>query len=159
MPTKLSYFDLSRQLADCALQLEPNWEKKEIDFQADLLDHCPILADEDMLAIVWNNLLNNAIKFTPEKGKVSLIQKKQDQGVLISVVDSGIGMESSVIDHVFEQFYQGETSHSNSGNGLGLAMAKKIISLSNGTISVQSKVNLGTTFSVWLPTDQKNDPD
>ena len=148
MPTKLSYFDLSRQLADCALQLEPNWEKKEIDFQADLLDHCPILADEDMLAIVWNNLLNNAIKFTPEKGKVSLIQKKQDQGVLISVVDSGIGMESSVIDHVFEQFYQGETSHSNSGNGLGLAMAKKIISLSNGTISVQSKVNLGTTFSV-----------
>ncbi|WP_439426213.1 ATP-binding protein [Oenococcus alcoholitolerans] len=156
IPVKLTYFDLSRQLAEAALSVEKNWEDKQIDFQAELMDDCVILADEQMLSIVWNNLLANAIKFTPAKGQIFLKQFRQDQGVLVVVADSGIGMSNTQIGHIFEQFYQGDHSHSGSGNGLGLAMVKKIVDLADGTISVKSKKGEGSSFSVWLPLKKEN---
>ncbi|MDC7952834.1 HAMP domain-containing sensor histidine kinase [Liquorilactobacillus mali] len=148
---KAGVFDLSRQLAECSLQLEDRWETKSIDFEVDLLEKCQIKADQEMLSIVWNNLLTNAIKFTPRHGKIKLQQVAEDDGVQVSVSDSGIGMNSEMVKHIFDQFYQGDTSHSKEGNGLGLAMVQKIVTLSNGTISVHSEEKKGTTFIVWLP--------
>lgn len=148
-------FDLSHQLADCILKFENRWEEKQLQVDVDLLDSCTIFADQELLAIVWNNLLTNAIKFTPSQGNIKISQQEEDLGVRITISDSGIGIDNETINHIFDQFYQGDSSHSKEGNGLGLAMVNKIIELSKGTVTVHSKLKDGTTLSVWLPLNVK----
>jgi len=100
-------YDLCRQLADCILQFEPLWEKKDIEIEVDIEDRAVITADESMMEIVWNNLLSNAIK-------------SDTNTIIVTVSDSGCGMSDETIKHIFDKFYQGDTSHSQEGNGLGL---------------------------------------
>jgi signal transduction histidine kinase len=147
-------FDLSEQLRRCALAFEELWERKNITFAADL-DEIAIRHDENMLEIVWNNLLSNAIKFTSSGGHISLTLKAENSfadGVYaaVAIQDSGCGMDEETQKRIFDKFYQGDTSHSREGNGLGLAMVKKVIEMLGGFITVKSAIGQGSTFTVYL---------
>lgn len=143
-------FDLSEQLRCCALAFEEMWERKALSFEADIADDVRVAGDEAMLELVWNNLLANAIKFTEPGGAVKLELKAEGEWAAVSVMDTGCGMNEVTARHVFDKFFQGDTSHSQEGNGLGLALAHRVVELMGGTIQVESVVGRGTTFVVRL---------
>lgn len=144
-------FDVAKQLCECALQFEDVWEAKEIEFIPEIDDIAYIYSDEGLLELVWTNLLSNAFKFTPKNGTVTLSQISKKGYIIVEVTDTGCGMDSETAKHVFDKFYQGDTSHYTEGNGLGMALVHRILELLNGSITVQSKVKVGTTFTVRLP--------
>jgi signal transduction histidine kinase len=146
---KASPFDLSEQLRRCALTFEDLWEKKNITFMAEL-EEVTVEYDESMLELVWNNLLSNAVKFTEPGGAIILTLKIQNPSVLVTVKDSGSGMNEETVKHIFDKFYQGDSSHSQEGNGLGLALVKTVIQITGGEISVDSTPGQGTSFTVGL---------
>lgn len=148
---KIKEVNVGRQITDAALLLEPYWDDKGIVVEANLDDDCTIISDEEMLSIVWNNLINNAIKYGKNNGNIWLSCSNSDDGVIVSIRDDGIGMRDDVVNHIFDQFYQGDISHRQKGNGLGLSMVSKVIDKVHGTISVTSMHQKGSTFSVWLP--------
>ena len=144
-------FDVCAQLCDCAVQFEEVWERKNIEFEADLEDSAAVYADAGLAEIVWTNLLSNAFKFTPEGGSVTLTQRTEANRIRVSVTDTGCGMAPETIRHIFDKFYQGDSSHATQGNGLGLALVKRILELSDGSITVTSTPGQGSTFTVSLP--------
>ncbi len=143
-------YDLTRQLSDCALAHEAQWERKQIDFDAQLEERVMILADESMLEIVFNNLIANAIKFTEPGGRIVLRQEKDGDDVLVTVSDTGCGMNEETVKRIFDKFYQGDTSHGGEGNGLGLALVRRVLDISGGSISVRSAPGEGSEFIVRL---------
>lgn len=145
-------FDVCAQLCECAVQFEDNWEKQDLDFEADLEDTAQVYADPGLTELVWTNLLSNAIKFTPAGGTITLRQWTDADRVLVSVTDTGCGMAPETVRHIYEKFYQGDPSHATHGNGLGLALVKRILELSDGSITVVSTPGKGSTFTVSLPT-------
>lgn len=144
-------YNLSEQLCECAIQYETIWESKGIDFIADIEDCAEVEADAELLSLVWNNLLSNAFKFTPSGGNVTLRQTSDSGAVTVSVLDTGCGMDEETRKHIFSRFYQGDTSHATEGNGLGLALVKRVLELEGGTIHVESTFGAGSTFQVSLP--------
>lgn len=150
-------YDVCAQICECALQFEDIWEKKEIEFEAEIEDRVLIEADEGLLEIVWSNLLSNAVKFTPSGGGIKLRQSSDSESITVAVSDTGCGMDEKAIKHIFDKFYQGDTSHSTEGNGLGLALVQRILQLSEGAITVKSEIGKGTTFTVRLPISLKRE--
>ena len=144
-------YDLCEQLCQCTLQFENVMEKNEIDFEAELEDVCHIKADASLLELVWTNLLSNAFKFTEKGGSIKITQTSTPEEAVVRVSDNGCGMTADTKKRIFDKFYQGDTSHSTSGNGLGLALAFRIVQMMDGTIDVESEPEKGTTFIVWLP--------
>lgn len=142
--------NLSEMLCECLLGFESEWEKKKFDIEFDIEEDIYIETDPEMLILVWNNLLSNALKFTPEGGKVSVTLKKNGNDIIVSVSDTGCGMDETTMKHIFDKFYQGDTSHSVKGNGLGLALVKRVIDILSGKISVESELGAGSTFTVKL---------
>ena len=143
-------FDLGEQLCQCLLQFENVWEKKNIGIETDIAQDVKVEADAELLCLVWNNLFSNAFKFTGEGGTVSLSLTATEHHAIIKVKDTGCGMTAEVGAHIFEKFYQGDTSHSVQGNGLGLALVKRVIDIMHGEITVESVVGAGTTFTVKI---------
>ena len=147
----VSAFDLCDQLVQSALLFESVWEEKGIEFEADIADERKMItADAELLPLVWNNLLSNAFKFTGQGGTVTLREYSEDGRVRVEVADTGCGMDEHTKKHIFDKFYQGDTSHSTEGNGLGLALALRVLQLSGGEIDVQSEPGKGTKFTVTL---------
>ena len=144
-------YDVCGQLCACALQFEDQWEKKGIEFDAELEDRAAVYADEGLMELVWTNLLSNAIKFTPAGGSVTLRQRTDGECVVVTVSDTGCGMDRETQRHIFDKFYQGDTSHATEGNGLGLALVRRILQLSEGEIAVSSALGEGSSFTVTLP--------
>ncbi len=116
-------FNLTEALAESVVEFETLIEKKNLELNCDF-DDVHIISSKSLLDIVWNNLISNAIKFTPGNGKIDITLKRIDKNVEIKVADTGCGMTSEVGAKIFEKFYQGDTSHSTQGNGLGLALVK-----------------------------------
>ncbi len=141
-------YDLSEQLRESLLQFEDAWEKKELNIETEIADHVSIRSDAELLSLVWNNLISNAVKFTPEGGTVGVSLAMQGEFVVVSVSDTGCGMTAEVGQHIFEKFYQGDTSHAIQGNGLGLALVKRVVDILSGEIGVQSVLGQGSTFTV-----------
>lgn len=143
-------YDLSEQICACLLQFEEAWEKKGIDIETDIEDGVMIRSDAELLSHVWNNLFSNAIKFTEPGGRVSVSLKTTEHDLTVRVSDTGCGMSPEVGAHIFDKFYQGDTSHSTQGNGLGLALVKRVVDIMQGEIGVESAVGKGSTFTVRL---------
>lgn len=147
---KKENFDLGEQLCECLLQYEDVWEKAKIVLETEIAEELTIYADRELLSLVWNNLFSNAFKFTPQGGCVSVSLKKEGAYAVVIVTDTGCGMTAEVGSHIFEKFYQGDTSHATQGNGLGLALVKRVIDILQGEITVESTVGVGTSFTVKI---------
>ena len=141
-------FDLGEQLCESLLQYENVWETRNIEIETDLAEGVSVSADAELLSLVWNNLFSNAFKFTEDGGRVTLSLSVEGQYAVVKVKDTGCGMSPEVGAHIFEKFYQGDTSHATQGNGLGLALVKRVVDILEGEIGVESTVGVGTTFVV-----------
>lgn len=148
---EIESYDLCGQLEECILHYEELWDEKDLELEVDMEEKAVVQADRSLMEMVWNNLLSNAIKFTEPGGSVSIRQTTSADHVEVAVTDTGCGMSRENVRHIFDKFYQGDTSHSKEGNGLGLALVQRILTLMNGEISVVSEKGKGSTFTVRLP--------
>ena len=147
---KSEKYDLGEQLCQCLLSFEEVWEAKGIDIETELEDEVFVSCDSEMMSLVWNNLFSNAIKFTESGGTVKLRLFSEGEYATVQISDTGCGISPEVGKHIFDKFYQGDTSHSTQGNGLGLALVKRIIDITGSDISVESSIGKGTTFTVRI---------
>lgn len=152
---EMETYDLCAQLAECALLHEQAWEMQGIDFDADMEDSVMITANRELMELVWNNLFSNAIKFTEAGGCVTLTENSDEKEIRVQVRDTGCGMTEETKKHIFEKFYQGDTSHATAGNGLGLALALRILQLNGFEIAVESQPGFGSVFTVIIPKQEK----
>lgn len=143
-------YNLSEQLCRCTVGFEQVWEEKKIEIDTNFPEEILLCSDEGLLDIVWNNLISNALKFTPEGGAVKISAKEENEKIIVTVEDNGLGMSEHDLKHIFDKFYQADTSHATKGNGLGLALVKEIMNLVKGEISVQSAPHKGSLFTVTL---------
>jgi len=143
-------YDLGEQLCECLLGFERAWEEKELEIETDIEDGIMVCSDPEMMSLVWNNLFSNAIKFTDKGGRVSLSLKGRGEFAEVCVTDTGCGISAEVGAHMFDKFYQGDTSHATQGNGLGLALVKRIVDITESDISVESEPDKGTSFTVRM---------
>lgn len=152
---KKELFSLDEQLRESILMFESQWSAKNIELDIDL-DTTDFYGNKELLAQIWQNLLSNAIKFVPQNGTIRVLLRRKNSEAEVSVVDNGIGMSKEILSRVYEKFYQGDTTRSSNGNGLGLTLAKRIVDLHGGTISASSKEGKGTSFTVTLPCETQD---
>lgn len=143
-------YRLDEQLRDCVLLFEREWEKKEIEWDLELAPMA-LVSNAELIHHIWSNLISNAIKFTPQGGKITLRGTENEESAVITLRDTGIGMTEEEMRHIFDRCYQADPSRAEQGNGLGLCIAKRICTLAKGTISVRSTPGKGTVFTVILP--------
>ena len=144
-------YDMCRQICDCIFLFEKELDEKEIDLQVDLEDQAVVTGDPKLVEMVWNNLISNAIKFTKRGGMIRISQTLKNGWAEVTVADTGCGIPKESLTHIFDKFYQCDTSHATEGNGLGLALVKRVVELEGGMIRVESREGEGTSFTVTLP--------
>lgn len=147
---KSEEYDLGEQLCECLIQYENVWETSDIQIETDIAENVRVNADGELLCLVWNNLLSNAFKFTDPGGRVSVSLTAEDGYAVVKIQDTGCGMSPETGAHIFEKFYQGDTSRSVQGNGLGLALVKRVVDILQGEIGVESALGEGSTFTVTI---------
>lgn len=142
-------FRLDEQIRESIMLLEPQWVDKDIEFDIEL-DEITYRGDRNLLLHVWNNIIGNAVKFSPCGGLVTIRLTKQGERVVFRVDDCGPGIGDTAKKHIFDKFYQEDSSHKQEGNGLGLALVKRIVDMSGGEISVENLPESGCRFTVTL---------
>ena len=147
--TKQVTFRIDEQIRQSVVLLEAEWTKKEIDFDVDL-EVAEYTGNENLMLHVWNNLLGNAIKFSPQNGFIGIKLIKKDGRIIYTITDNGPGIPEDMQKHIFDRFYQSDSSHKEEGNGLGLALVKQIIEQSGGEVGVENKAGGGCQFTVTL---------
>ncbi len=147
-------YNVSEQIRRAVLLLEPKWSKADLDMDVEL-DECTFCGSAELMNNVWINLIDNAIKFSPPGGKIEIRLTERGDNLVFRISDHGCGMDEETQKHIFDRFYQGDTSHAAEGNGVGLAVVSKVVSLSGGTIQVRSSPGMGAEFSVILPVEQE----
>lgn len=143
-------YDLSEQICECLLSFEEEWESKDLNIQTDIEEGILVKSDAEMMSLVWNNLFSNAVKFTGAGGTVAVSVKAGEQYAAVEISDTGCGISPEVGRYIFDKFYQGDTSHAAQGNGLGLALVKRVIDITGSDISVESELGKGTVFTVKM---------
>lgn len=143
-------YDLGEQLCECLLGFEDAWERKRLEIETDIEDGVQVTSDPEMMALVWNNLFSNAVKFTDRGGRITLGLKTEGDTAIVTVSDTGCGISREVGARMFDKFYQGDTSHATQGNGLGLALVKRIMDITESDIAVESERGKGSTFTVRM---------
>jgi signal transduction histidine kinase len=144
-------FNLSRQLADCILSYETLLHDKRLSLSVEMEDMVMITANAVMLELIWTNLLSNAIKFTAPGGGIAVQLESKSDEVVVTIKDSGCGMDNDTMRHIFDKFYQADASRSAEGDGLGLSLVKRALELAGGRIDVQSLEGIGSSFAIHLP--------
>ena len=144
-----STFRLDEQIRESLMLLEAKWVEKDIEFDVEL-DEIIFTGDKNLLLHVWNNLIGNAVKFSPREGLVTLRLDDLPDRVIFSISDCGPGIGETAKKHIFDKFYQEDNSHKQEGNGLGLSLVKRIIDMSNGKIEVENLPESGCKFTVTL---------
>ncbi len=154
IPSQPVRFDLAEQVRLCIVALEPLWSDRETEFDVELqeLEYC---GSEELLSHVWLNLLSNAVKFGPRGSLVKVRLWKEGRSVHFSVEDRGPGLTEEQQKRVFDKFYQADSSHKQEGNGLGLTLAKRIVTLSGGEIKAGNVPAGGCRFTVTLPMEER----
>jgi len=147
-------FSLDEQLRQAILLLEHQWSAKDINLNI-YFNPVRVLGNKELLMQVWTNLIDNAIKFSKNGGDINLEITQVHDRIYVKVIDFGIGMSSETVKHAFQKFYQGNESRTQKGNGLGLALVKRIVELSGGNVSVESRPGKGSVFTVELPAAER----
>lgn len=148
--TDMEEYDLSEQLRQCSIILSRSWLEKKIEFSGEF-PTAMFTGNRELMQHLWLNLLNNAIKYTPVRGEINASVNQQEESIIVIIEDTGEGMDEDTLKHLFDPYYQGDTSHARQGLGLGLSICKRIVELCNGTISVKSEIGAGSQFTVTLP--------
>ena len=143
------FFSLDEQIRRCILAFEEKIEEKKLQLSIEL-EEITIESDKALLEIVWNNLISNAIKYTDYNGEINVVLKNENGKTIVTIHDNGCGMSAETLSRCFEKFYQGDASHSQEGNGLGLALVKQVVNLLDSEIIVDSIQQEGTQFLVIL---------
>ncbi|MDE7215968.1 MAG: HAMP domain-containing histidine kinase [Clostridia bacterium] len=143
-------FRIDEQIRMAIIAQESKWSEKNININLDL-DEVTIFYDETLFAHVWQNLISNAIKFSNEGGDINIVLKKYEKEVVFVIKDNGAGMSDETRKRIFEKFYQGDMSRAKEGNGLGLALVKRILDNSHCSITVESEEGKGSAFTVRIP--------
>lgn len=149
-------FDLGEQLCECMISFENSWEEKELEIETDIEEGIRIAADKELLSLVWNNLISNAVKFTEKGGTVGISLKYEEGYAVVKIKDTGCGMNPETGKNIFKKFYQGDTSHATQGNGLGLALVKRVIDIMKAEIAVTSRLGEGSTFTVKVKAEGRS---
>lgn len=144
------WFSLDEQIRQAVLTLDSRWSVKGIRLNLDLPE-INYYGNEDLLAQVWSNILDNAVKFTGKNGTIDIHMHVDEDMVIVKIKDDGIGMDAATQKRAFERFYQGDPSHSDQGNGLGLALVKQILEVLGGSICIDSELSVGSVFTVSIP--------
>lgn len=155
IPTNQKHFHLDEQIRQSVVALEDAWVKKDIELDVELA-RVDYFGNDSLMHHVWDNLISNAVKFSPPEGRVTIRLKKREDGILFFVEDEGPGIREEEKRHIFDKFYQADSSHKVEGNGLGLALVKKILSLEEGSIHVENCVERGCRFTVTLKNKSAN---
>lgn len=154
--TEKTTFFVDEQLRQCILLMEKKWTEKKLDLEVNL-QKSKYYGNKLLTEHIWINLLDNAIKYTPDGGNITVSCFTDGSSIFVSVKDNGIGMSDEVKERIFDKFYQGDRSHSQEGNGLGLAITKRIIDICGGSITVKSRPGGGSEFTVALPIESADD--
>lgn len=142
-------FRLDEQIRQSILALETKWTEKDLEFDV-VMDEITYLGNENLMRHVWDNLIGNAIKFSPEKKGITIRLYQKEKQILFTVEDEGPGFSEDVRNRLFDKFYQEDSSHKQEGNGLGLALVKRILAISKGTVTAENKAEGGCRFTVVL---------
>ena len=148
--TEQEVYSLDEQIRQAILITDKKWQQKKLRFYAELSD-CNFYGNRSLLSEVWINLLDNAAKFSQPDSEVSVVLRTESTKIIVSVLDHGSGIDAETQRHIFDEFYQGDSSHTCEGNGLGLTMVKKILDLHQAAITVDSAPDQGACFIVTLP--------
>ena len=143
-------YKLDEQLRKCVIMLSDGWNEKHLNFSGDM-DEIVYNGNEEIMQHLWLNLLSNAIKFTPDGGDIEVTLSKLNDMAVVSIADTGVGMDEETIKHIFEKYYQGDAGRKQNGLGFGLSLVHRIVELCGGTITVKSSLDEGSTFTVTLP--------
>ena len=143
-------YSLDEQLRRSVIRLQNEWQAKDITFDGDF-EKVDFFGNEDIVAHIWDNLIKNAVKCTDRGGMIYCSAKQENGNAVVVIRDSGCGMTKKTMEHIFDKFYQADSSRNTDGNGLGLSIVKRLVDLCGGTIEVESKLGCGSQFTVKLP--------